>query len=99
MTDHMQYSQTPLPKLPTFRSHKLVQAAKITAITDGSGGIQFLTVDAKDEHGNQIKFGVWPEYVSKHKPRVGGYYVRYEDGYESWSPAEAFEGGYTRAEP
>lgn len=24
----------------------------------------------------------------------GGYFVRYEDGYESWSPAQAFEGGY-----
>jgi len=25
---------------------------------------------------------------------VGGYYVMYEDGYASWSPAEAFESGY-----
>lgn len=29
------------------------------------------------------------------KGKVGGYYVVYEDGYESWSPAEAFEKGYT----
>lgn len=28
---------------------------------------------------------------------TGGYYVRYEDGYESFSPAGAFESGYTRA--
>jgi hypothetical protein len=27
---------------------------------------------------------------------VGGYYVRYKDGFESWSPAKAFEEGYTR---
>ena len=25
----------------------------------------------------------------------GGYYVRYPDGYESWSPAHSFEEGYT----
>ena len=36
-----------------------------------------------------------PEYVAKHKPEVGGYYVVYEDGYKSFSPAGAFESGYT----
>lgn len=33
-------------------------------------------------------------YMKKHNPTVGGYYVLYEDGYESFSPAEAFENGY-----
>lgn len=28
-----------------------------------------------------------------------GYYVRYADGYESWSPTKAFEEGYTRVTP
>jgi hypothetical protein len=27
---------------------------------------------------------------------IGGYYVVYEDGYKSFSPASAFENGYTR---
>jgi hypothetical protein len=35
------------------------------------------------------------EYVQKHNPQPGGYYVVYEDGYKSFSPAEAFEGCYT----
>lgn len=35
-------------------------------------------------------------YVQKHAPKAGGYFVAYEDGYKSWSPAEAFESGYTR---
>ncbi|HVI92099.1 MAG TPA: hypothetical protein VM659_27665, partial [Dongiaceae bacterium] len=35
-------------------------------------------------------------YVRKHKPVEGGYLVVYEDGYRSFSPAEAFEGGYTK---
>lgn len=39
---------------------------------------------------------VGPEYLLKHKPQPGGYYVLYEDGYESFSPAAAFEEGYAR---
>jgi hypothetical protein len=27
---------------------------------------------------------------------LGGYYVLYEDGFESWSPAKVFEAGYLR---
>ena len=34
-------------------------------------------------------------YMRKHKPQVGGYYVVYKDGYKSFSPASAFEEGYT----
>ena len=35
------------------------------------------------------------EWLDKHNPEVGGYYVVYEDGYKSFSPAKAFEEGYT----
>ena len=48
-----------------------------------------------DEEGYD-KVPMSPEYVAKHKPEVGGYYVVYEDGYKSFSPAGAFESGYTR---
>lgn len=41
-------------------------------------------------------FRVSEEYIVKHNPQIGGYYVVYADGYESWSPAAAFEEGYTR---
>jgi len=41
-------------------------------------------------------FEVEPGYFLKHKPEVGGYFVQYEDGYKSYSPAKAFEEGYTR---
>lgn len=33
-------------------------------------------------------------YIKQHKPYVGGYFVVYEDGYRSFSPAEPFENGY-----
>jgi hypothetical protein len=29
-------------------------------------------------------------------PQPGGYFVVYKDGYKSFSPAKAFEEGYTR---
>jgi len=34
-------------------------------------------------------------WIAKHDPQPGGYYVRYADAYASYSPAEAFESGYT----
>jgi hypothetical protein len=37
------------------------------------------------------------DWHAKHAPHVGGYFVQYEDGYTSFSPAEAFESGYVRA--
>lgn len=36
------------------------------------------------------------EYVERCRPQIGGYFVVYEDSYESYSPAKAFEDGYTR---
>ena len=36
------------------------------------------------------------QYLRQHRPEVGGYYVVYKDGYKSYSPAKAFEEGYTR---
>lgn len=42
------------------------------------------------------RFCVKREWVNKHSPVAGGYYVVYEDGYVSFSPQSAFESGYTR---
>jgi hypothetical protein len=38
---------------------------------------------------------VGAQFLEKHKPEVGGYFVQYADGYKSFSPAAAFEEGYT----
>ena len=35
-------------------------------------------------------------HVSRYMPKPGDYFVVYDDGYESYSPAKAFEEGYTR---
>jgi hypothetical protein len=77
-------------QLQRYRSHKVVNAAKIAGVSQyrntGEGGLTFVD-------GQQLM--VSPTYMAKHAPQPGGYFVVYEDGYESWSPAEAFEAGYT----
>lgn len=48
------------------------------------------------EEAGYSPIAVDANWYRKHDPQKGGYYVVYEDGYVSFSPAEAFEGGYTR---
>lgn len=43
-------------------------------------------------------FRVSAEYMRRHRPQPGGYFVVYADGYQSYSPAKAFEEGYARIE-
>ena len=89
-------------EMPKYQSHKQVWALKIKEIvfdhdlakadnreTDGSA-----TITPEDD--GYAPFKVDHAYCRKHEPKVGGYYVVYEDGYKSFSPAEAFEGGYTK---
>lgn len=78
-------------QLPRYRCHKMVWALKIAQVDDAvSGGGRLHIADA-----GYAPLTVPVEYMVKHKPQAGGYYVVYEDGYKSFSPAEAFERGYT----
>jgi len=79
-------------ELPRYRCHKEVWAVKIKAIKNNpEEGWQIIPADE-----GYPAIHVPYSYMEKHNPVPGGYYVVYEDGYESWSPAEAFEAGYTR---
>lgn len=87
-------------QMPEYTCHKKVWALKIKSIAiDGEGenretdGSAMIT----PEEPGYAAFKVSREYMHKHKPEVGGYYVRYKDGYESFSPAPAFEEGYSRS--
>ena len=82
-------------EMPKYKCHKEVWALKIAEITPkfGDGSAEILP----EEDGYAL-FRVDGEYVKKHNPQVGGYYVVYEDGYKSFSPAKAFEDGYTLIE-
>lgn len=82
----------PMREMPKYKSHKIVHALKIHNIDlDVASGNAMIT---PAEQG-YAPFVVEAEYMGKHKPRIGGYYVVYDDGYQSWSPADAFEKGYT----
>jgi hypothetical protein len=99
-------TQTPMPR---YQCHKKVWALKIAAIEvvrptiaelemvlEENSDVDLLgAVITPAEHGFG-PFGVPKSYMDKHDPQVGGYFVQYEDGYKSFSPAQAFEEGYTR---
>jgi hypothetical protein len=80
--------------MPKYRCHKEVHALKIADIRGWSEVGSGAAITPADE--GFAPFTVDDEYLAKHKPQVGGYYVVYADGYQSFSPAEAFESGYTR---
>jgi hypothetical protein len=65
--------------------------------TDTSGDEEVVGAIITPEEEGYAEFPVSREYMLKHKPQAGGYYVVYADGYKSFSPAKAFEEGYTRS--
>lgn len=78
-----------------FKCHKVVEAAKIVEIR--RKGIEPLLDRNMLEFGRpSLEFeAVTDQWLEHHAPTIGGYFIRYEDGYTSFSPAEAFEKGYT----
>lgn len=87
-------------EMPIYRCHKRVHALKIKALEptkaeyeEADGGLWMIP---SDERYAPIKLPL--SFVDKHKPKEGGYYVVYDDGYASFSPAQAFESGYTLLE-
>ena len=87
-------TNAPQIEIPLYQSHKKIHALKVKALDPNPDvpGEYLLT----PEEPGYAPFMVSRDYVNRHNAQVGGYYVTYEDGYESWSPAEAFESGYTR---
>ena len=84
-------------EMPRYKSHKEVWALRIKDISLGhthDDGTEYGVITPVED--GYTLFEVSKEYVEKHKPEAGGYYVVYKDGYKSFSPAEAFEDGYTR---
>jgi len=91
------------PEIPRYRCHKEVRALKIKEVildsvlaekeereTDG-GAILIFEATSNQLSEQKVDYS----YMKKHSPKAGGYYVVYEGGYTSFSPAEAFEKGYT----
>ena len=81
--------------LTTYRCFKEVNAAKIKEISCGRDDGNGPGATLRFFSGGSVCVG--ESYMSRHDPKDGGYYVVYKDGYESFSPAEAFELGYAAA--
>lgn len=71
----------------------LLDSDRVKGTNTETDGTALLT---PEESSTYAPFSVDADFVHKHKPFAGGYYVVYADGYKSFSPAEAFESGYTR---
>jgi len=79
-------------QMPKYKSHKEVWALKIKKVVVNPNGSRDLFFEEEEGYS---PINVEDDYVKKHSPEAGGYYVVYKDGYKSFSPAEAFEGGNT----
>lgn len=87
---------TERPELPLYRCHKTVQAALICSTLPAPDKRVRLLVSTGEDGITDDEVVVSLSWFEKHDPQPGGYFVRYADGYESYSPPEAFEGGYTK---
>lgn len=78
-----------------YRCHKIVEAAKVIGVAMDHGGF---SARLALEDGSYVDA---PSNVFRPGTRdpIGGYFVRYEDGYTSWSPADAFVSGYSEIKP
>jgi hypothetical protein len=80
--------------LPLYRCHKEVRAFKIAKIIlDPKRGYLILA-----DHPTLGSIWADDAWIAKTGAVAGGYYVVYSDGYVSYSPAKAFEEGYTQIE-
>ena len=95
-------------KMPQYRCHKTVSALKIKEVVCHAHPDPAVSIEefAKTDEFSGCnlffedeRYGFRPvgaDWFRKHQPTKGGYFVVYEDGYESFSPAKAFEDGYTK---
>ena len=79
-------------ELPRYICHKEVWALQIAGISpqNEQGDAELSFTDGRYSRRLMCR-----EWLDKHNPGVGGYLVFYKDGYVSYSPAKAFEEGYT----
>ena len=87
-------------EMPEYVCHKHVHALKIAFIDfdsnlDQGTGLLVRSALFTPDNKDYVAFRVDGAYLRKHEPKAGGYYVVYEDGYKSYSPAAVFEAGYT----
>ena len=99
-------------QLPQWQCHKVVRAAQIVKIErtevnyettpDGDSGWRWRLKIPGSQDKDIVMVVVSNALADRDAPRrpeVGDFYVRYDDGYESWSPCKVFLSGYTQHQP
>lgn len=79
--------------MPQYLCHKKVWALKIKEVFGYRDEVWLSFEDA-----GFARRPIPHDVAQRCNFQPGGYYVQYEDGYESYSPAKAFEEGYTLIE-
>lgn len=77
-----------------FQCHKRVNATKIIKVESIVATGEFVHTY---ENGTTATYKAGDQKIARYFPVEGDYLVRYADGYEAFSPAKAFEAGYTEA--
>lgn len=95
-------------EMPRYQCHKQVRALKIKEVIKHAhpdpnandaafeASPLFQGAHLFFEEAGYAPRPVNADWYRKHDPSPGGYYVVYDDGYASFSPATAFEEGYTK---
>jgi hypothetical protein len=78
-----------------YQCHKVVEAFQIRSISLNGDGFALYPCEVDEEIGDDFH-RVTADFMERHTPLPGDYLVRYKDGYESISPAQAFIEGYKR---
>lgn len=92
-------------ELPRYECHKTVWALQLKDIrlsaghhvsqfggTWDSSSCTWELIPIDDKY---LPITISHELFWKHQPKIGWYYVVYADGYQSFSPSQQFESGYT----
>ncbi len=79
-------------EMPRYKCHKEVHALKIKSVAQHGSYMSVWVITPVDD--GYEPFNVVKEFIERHNPQPGDYYVVYDDDYKSISPAEAFEHGY-----
>ncbi len=82
-------------EIPKYKCHKVVHALQINSVEiNPDREVRGILLHFTDEKYAPIREDMG--FQVKHDPTAGDYYVVYEDGYKSISPAKAFEDGYRK---
>lgn len=79
-----------------YQCHKIVEAERIVRVLVEGETLSGGSAIPKGATILELASGNYVDLEARHHPHAGGYYVRYQDGYKSFSPASAFEEGYTK---